>query len=393
MIEPELEVSVVLPCLNEAATVGRCIAAALEALQRGGLRGEVVVADNGSRDDSRAIATAAGARVIDVAVRGYGSALRAGIDAARGDIIVMADADMSYDLGDVPRFVRAVREGHDLVMGDRFAGGIDRGAMPLMNRLVGNPVLSWLGRWLTKTEVRDFHCGMRAFRRAAVLGLGLRTSGMEFASEMVARAAVQGLRIGQIATSLRVDGRGRGSHLRPISDGSRHVATLLLLARRRPSARPLRVTAFLLGVVSLGLTVGDLEIGKLRLSIGSLLVTVTALTVAVIGALLTEVIGLGSHVRVSNVPRAGRRSTYRPWVFAFRSLGTHLPWLAVACGAVLVVVQGAGWAAAGFGDRVAADLVRALALPCTAVIVGALQLFHRLLVGALSTTWREDHAR
>lgn len=392
MIGPDLDVTVVLPCLDEAATVGRCVAMASEAMRREGLGGEVVVADNGSRDDSRAVAAAAGARVVLVDVRGYGAALRAGIDAARGDVVVMADADLSYDLSDVPRFVRAVREGSDLVMGDRFAGGIERGAMPLMNRLVGNPVLSWLGRRLTGTDVRDFHCGMRAFRREAIVRLDLRTSGMEFASEMVARAALHGLRIGQIATPLRVDGRGRASHLRPISDGSRHVATLLFLARRSPSPRPLRVVALALGVLALWLSVGDLTVGELRLSIGSLLVTVTGLTVAVIGAMLTETIGLGSRARIADTPRQGDGAVRRHWSSARRALARWIPWTGIAAGSALVMAQVLGWAASGFGDRVAADLVRSLALPCIAVIVGTLELLHRLVLSALSTNWRAGSA-
>src|SRR5688572_1997539 len=184
-----------MPCLNEAATVGRCVEKARGFLQRAGIDGEVLIADNGSSDDSRALAAQAGARVVAVERRGYGAALAAGIAAARGRYVIMGDADDSYDFSRLEGFVEQLRQGNQLVMGNRFRGGIERGAMPALHRYLGNPVLSFVGRLFFRAPVGDFHCGLRGFDRAAALALDLRTPGMEFASELVVKAALAGWRI------------------------------------------------------------------------------------------------------------------------------------------------------------------------------------------------------
>ena len=232
MTEPGLLVSVVMPCLNEAETLDRCVRRAVGALASCGLAGEVIVADNGSTDGSQEIARRAGARVVDVPERGYGAALLGGIAAARGRHVVMGDADDSYDFGEVPAFVAKLEEGHDLVMGSRFRGRIEPGAMPFLHRWLGNPVLSFLGRLFFRVPTSDFHCGIRAFRKEAVDRLGLRTTGMEFASEMVVKAALFGLRISEIPVTLQKDGRSRPPHLRTWRDGWRHLRFLLIYSPR-----------------------------------------------------------------------------------------------------------------------------------------------------------------
>jgi hypothetical protein len=221
-----------MPCLNEAATVGSCVEAACGFLRRSGIDGEVLVADNGSSDDSRARAQAAGARVVEVAERGYGAALAAGIVAARGRFVIMGDADASYDFARLEEFVEKLRQGYPLVIGNRFAGGIRQGAMPALHRYLGNPVLSFIGRLLFRTQVGDFHCGLRGFDRSAVGALNLRTPGMEFASELVVKASLAGWRIAQVPTTLHPDGRGRPPHLRSWRDGWRHLRFLLLFSPR-----------------------------------------------------------------------------------------------------------------------------------------------------------------
>ena len=221
-----------MPCLNEAETVARCVAEAREALARAGLDGEIVVADNGSTDGSPALAEKAGARVVTVAARGYGAALAGGIAAARGTYVVIGDADLSYDFASVPDFVKALDAGADLVMGSRFLGRIEDGAMPPLHRWLGNPVLTGLGRLFFRADVSDFHCGLRAFRREALEALDLRTTGMEYASEMVVKAALFGLRISEIPVTLRRDGRSRPPHLRTWRDGWRHLRFLLLFSPR-----------------------------------------------------------------------------------------------------------------------------------------------------------------
>ena len=227
-----IELTVVLPSLNEAETLATCIRKARASLDSLGVEGEVVVADNGSTDGSRQIALAEGARVVEVATRGYGAALMGGIQAARGTYVLMGDADDSYALDDIGAFVDALRGGADLVMGNRFDGGIDPGAMPFLHRYLGNPVLSTLGRRFFKISIGDFHCGMRAFRRDKILALGLRTRGMEFASEMVVRAAHGHLRIVEVPTVLHKDGRSRPPHLRTWRDGWRHLRFMLAFSPR-----------------------------------------------------------------------------------------------------------------------------------------------------------------
>jgi glycosyltransferase involved in cell wall biosynthesis len=226
------ELTILMPCLNEAATVGSCIAKARGFLERTGIEGEVLIADNGSDDGSRQLAERAGARVVEVAQRGYGAALAGGISAARGRYIIMGDADDSYDFAGLDGFVARLREGYPLVMGNRFRGAIRKGAMPFLHRYLGNPVLSFVGRLLFGTGVGDFHCGLRGFDREAVRSLHLRTTGMEFASELVVKASLAGWRIAEVPTTLSPDGRGRPPHLRTWRDGWRHLRFLLLFSPR-----------------------------------------------------------------------------------------------------------------------------------------------------------------
>lgn len=227
-----LELTIVMPCLNEAETLETCIRKATTFLRTSGIDGEIVVADNGSTDGSQEIAASCGARVVAVPVRGYGSALLAGITAAQGRFVIMGDADDSYDFTALMPFVERLREGYELVMGDRFAGGIEPGAMRPLHRYLGNPVLSAFGRIFFGSPVRDFHCGLRGFTKEAALRLDLRTTGMEFASEMVVKATLHGLRMTEVPIVLHRDGRSRPPHLRSWRDGWRHLRFLLLYSPR-----------------------------------------------------------------------------------------------------------------------------------------------------------------
>jgi glycosyltransferase involved in cell wall biosynthesis len=226
------EISVVLPCLNEAETVSICVRKAMAALRENGIQGEVIVADNGSTDGSQEIARREGARVVRVESKGYGSALRNGIQAAGGKYVLMADSDDSYDLSHIPIFLEKLREGADLVMGNRFLGGIKKNAMPFLHRYLGNPVLTWIGRLFFRSDCGDFHCGMRAFRKDAVQQMNLRSTGMEFASEMVVKAGLMGMRVVEVPTTLSPDGRSRPPHLRTWRDGWRHLRFLLMYSPR-----------------------------------------------------------------------------------------------------------------------------------------------------------------
>lgn len=249
-IGPEL--TIVMPCLNEAATLGRCIEKAHRAMAEHFIDGEVLVADNGSADGSVEIAKSAGARVVNVEQKGYGATLAAGIAAARGKYIVMGDSDDSYDFTHIPRFLEKLRDGDDLVMGNRFRGGIKPGAMPPLHRYLGNPILSEIGRMLFGSPCRDFHCGLRGFNRHAIQRLKLQTAGMEFASEMVVKATLWGLKISEVPTTLSPDGRSRPPHLRSFRDGWRHLRFMLLFSPRWLFLYP-GLVLILAGVVGMGI--------------------------------------------------------------------------------------------------------------------------------------------
>jgi hypothetical protein len=256
--EPDApEISFVLPCLNEARTIEACIREIQACIAEHRLSAEIVVADNGSNDGSQRLAAAAGARVVEARERGYGAALMAGFEAARGELLVMGDADLSYDFREAPRLIAKLREGADLAMGSRFLGRIEPGAMPFLHRYLGNPVLSFLGRRIFRAPVSDFHCGLRALTRRAYREMRLRTTGMEFASEIVVKAAVRRLRIAEAPVTLRRDGRNRPPHLDTWSDGWRHLRFLLTLSPRWTLMLPgALIGALGLALVAIGWTNG-----------------------------------------------------------------------------------------------------------------------------------------
>jgi len=228
----DIEVSIVMPCLNEQESISQCIRMAQEGLARADAPGEIVIADNGSSDGSQEIARELGARVVDVPAKGYGAALIGGFEAAHGRYVIMGDADGSYDFGHIEAFLERLRAGDQLVMGNRFRGGIEEGAMPFLHRYLGNPVLSFIGRRLFRSGIGDFHCGLRGFRRDVLPMLDLQSQGMEFASEMVVKATLNGLRISEVPTTLSRDLRTRPPHLRTWRDGWRHLRFLLLFSPR-----------------------------------------------------------------------------------------------------------------------------------------------------------------
>jgi glycosyltransferase involved in cell wall biosynthesis len=265
------ELSIVMPCLNEAETLAVCIGKAKRFLEMYDIDGEVIVADNGSTDGSQEIAVKAGATVVAVKQKGYGSALMGGIEAAHGEYVIMGDADDSYDFSNLRDFVNALDEGYDLVMGNRFKGGIMPGAMPFLHRYLGNPVLSGIARLFFKSDIGDFHCGLRGFRRDALMALNLQTTGMEFASEMIVKATMKGLKIKEVPTVLYPDGRTRPPHLRTWADGWRHLRFLLLYSPRWLFFYPgimLTVVGILLSAFLLG---GPRHIGRITLDINTLM--------------------------------------------------------------------------------------------------------------------------
>ncbi len=366
-----LELTILMPCLNEAETLGVCVDKAMAYLARSGISGEVLIADNGSTDGSQAIATAGGARVVAVPERGYGSALKGGIAAARGRYIIMGDADDSYDFSKLDAFVQQLRAGSDIVMGNRFQGGIGPGAMPFLHRYLGNPVLSFLGRLFFRINVGDFHCGLRGFNTAAVRGLRLETSGMEFASEMVVRASIAGLSIAEVPTTLKKDGRSRPPHLKTWRDGWRHLRFLLVYSPRWLFFYP---GVFLVILGSLGLAAlypGPLSVTKtLRLDIHTFLVAAMTVLVGV------QAMSFGLVAR-----RYGALLGFLPASENLERVLHAFSLERVLRAALLLGILGLGfqawafssWAATGFGDLTFGTTMRALILGLTA-LVAAIQL-------------------
>ena len=297
VVQEQCNLSIVMPCLNEAETLETCISKAKGFLQKSGMRGEIIIADNGSTDGSLRLAEKAKVSIVHVAQKGYGSALLGGIEAARGEFVIMGDADDSYDFSDLSRFVEALEAGYDLVMGNRFKGGIKPGAMPLLHRYLGNPVLSWLARLFFKSDIGDFHCGLRGLRRDAILALNLQTTGMEFASEMIVKATLRGLKIKEVPTILYPDGRTRPPHLRTWSDGWRHLRFLLLYSPRWLFFYPGLALTVLGILISAFLLPGPRRVGNVTLDINTLmyasLLTIVGVQ-AVLFSLFTTVFGVNA---------------------------------------------------------------------------------------------------
>ena len=380
-----VELTILMPCLDEAKTVARCVEAARGFLQRAGINGEVLVADNGSIDGSQALAEAAGARVVPVPHRGYGAALLGGIAAAEGRYVIMGDADCSYDFSRLDAFVERLRGGAELVMGNRFEGGIEAGAMPFLHRYLGNPVLSFVGRLFFRTPIRDFHCGLRGFSRAAIQRLGLVAPGMEFASEMIAKATLAGLRIDQVPTTLRPDGRDRPPHLRTWRDGWRHLRFLLLFCPRWLFLYPG------IGLLAVGLTGflllqhGAFVFASLGLDIHSLLYMAAA---TILGVQLIELAVLTKWVGVlaGIVPKP--RWLHRAEGVISLEAGLLLSALLLLAGLGWSIWLVSAWGAAGFGALDPRVAMRSAIPAVTLMILGMQSAAAVLFAAALQLAWK-----
>ena len=363
------ELSILMPCLNEAETLATCIKKAQKALEDLNVNGEVVIADNGSTDGSPEIAVSLGARVIHVAEKGYGNALLGGIKAARGKYIIMGDADDSYDFTNVGPFLEKLRAGYDLVIGNRFKGGIAPDAMPALHRYLGNPVLTGIGRLFFRTPCGDFHCGLRGFSKAAIQRLDLRTTGMEFASETVVKASLHGLRTTEVPTTLSVDGRNRRPHLRTWRDGWRHLRFLLLYSPRWLFLYPGLLLMLMGAVVSGWLLVGPRVVDGITLDVHTFLYAAMAIVIGyqtVIFAIFTKVFAITEGL----LPEDPRLKT----LFLYIKLETGIlaGALLLGAGIALSIYALSFWSSRSFGPLDPSQTLR-LVIPAVTLIALGLQ--------------------
>ncbi len=379
------ELTILMPCLDEAEGIGRCVDAARAFLDRDRIAGEILVADNGSTDGSVDVALAHGARVVRVTERGYGSALMGGIRAARGAYVIAGDADGSYDFAHLDTFVARLRAGADVVIGNRFEGGIAPGAMPFLHRWLGNPVLSFLGRLFFAIPIGDFHCGLRGFRRERILALGLRAPGMEFASEMIVRAALAGLHVAEVPTTLAPDLRSRRSHLRTWRDGWRHLRFLLLLSPRWLFLYP-GAALFGVGMAAQAiLFTGPVAIGRVVLDIHTMLYAGGA-----------TIVGLQTMLFAVFVKAAGVAQGLLPSSRAFGGFvarftlerGALVGALTILAGVVLAGWSLSVWLSAGLADIDPRYVMRIVIPSLTLTIAGLQLLFSSFVLHFL--LWNPD---
>jgi glycosyltransferase involved in cell wall biosynthesis len=383
-VSEPVELTILMPCLNEAETLARCIESARLGIQRAGVRGEILIADNGSTDGSQAIAEKSGARVVSVAEKGYGSALRGGVQAAAGKWILMGDADDSYDFSEADGFVKKFREGFELVMGCRLpvgGGTILPGAMPWKNRWLGNPVLSFIGRLFFKCPAHDFHSGLRGFTRAAFEKMDLQTTGMEFASEMVIKSTLKGLKISEVPVTLRPDGRSRPPHLKPWRDGWRHLRFMLLFSPRWLFLMP-GIFLSVLGIVfAARLSFGNFQIGGVLFNVGTLAVACMTITIGfqlVAFAFFVKVFAIAEGL-LPDDPKLTR-------VFKVFTLekGILLGLAVLLAGAVLLARSVWIWKQADYGMLPSTeDNLRRLIPAATLVVLGIQTIFSSFFMSAL----------
>ena len=379
-----IELSILMPCLNEALTLPHCIEKAQYFIERNGLCAEIVVADNGSTDGSQDLARALGARVVDVPEKGYGNALRGGIEAAQGAYVIMADADDSYSFAELDPFLEKLRLGFDLVMGCRLprgGGTISPGAMPWKNHWLGNPGLSFLGRLFFKTRVTDFHCGMRGFRKDAYERMRLQSTGMEFASEMVIKAHLVGLRVTEAPITLYKDGRNRKPHLRSFRDGWRHLRLMLLFCPKWLFLIP-GLLLFLIGVIGGGaLVCGAVSLGSVSYDINSLSLASLAVLVGfqlIVFSVFVKVFAMTSGFMPQD-------SKLMP-LFKYFKLETGLVCgiTLVLVGAFLLVLALGPWGIRGFGELSPLISARIVVPSVTLQLLGVQTVFSSFFLSILS---------
>ncbi|MBA8816662.1 hypothetical protein FHX48_001735 [Microbacterium halimionae] len=384
--DDSVELTILMPCLNEAETLEVCVRKALGFIERFGIAGEVLISDNGSTDGSQEIATRLGARVVNAPRRGYGAALIAGIEAARGTYIIMGDADDSYDFVNLDGYVERLRGGADLVMGNRFKGGIEPGAMPPLHKYLGNPVLSGIGQLFFRPGIGDFHCGLRGFNRARIAELDLQTTGMEFASEMVVKASLAKFRVEEVPTTLKKDGRSRPPHLRSWHDGWRHLRFLLLFSPRWLFIYP-GLIAFILGAVAVGaLAIGPIEVGGVGFDVTTM-VYATALCAIGYQALMFAWLTKLYATQEGFLPASLRyRSLAAKWS---QERGLLLGLALFLVGVLIGIVQVIRWSSLDFGPLDAGQVLRIAVPSALGIMLGFQTVLMSFFAGVLTIPRRE----
>ncbi|WP_336631591.1 MULTISPECIES: glycosyltransferase family 2 protein [unclassified Microbacterium] len=375
-----------MPCLNEAETLATCIDKAQGYLRSAGVDGEVLIADNGSTDGSQQIARDHGARVADIPVKGYGAALIGGMEAARGRYVIMGDADDSYDFTTLDPFVERLRAGDELVMGNRFRGGIEPGAMPPLHKYLGNPVLTWVGRVLFRSPIKDFHCGLRGYNRQSMLDLELKTTGMEFASEMVVKSTLAGLRVSEVPTTLSKDGRSRPPHLRSWRDGWRHLRFLLIFSPRWLFLVP-GLAALLIGVLgSLLLLFGPTRIGGVGFDVASQMYLAGLAIVGYQGVLFGILTKLYAEREGFRLPRSRSFSWFaeRASLESFSLIGAA----SFLIGLIVFIVQIVAWGQTGFGALDPQATIRVAIPGALLMVLGAQTIMTGMFIGILTIPTR-----
>ncbi|MCH5342443.1 MAG: glycosyltransferase family 2 protein [Acetatifactor sp.] len=381
------ELTILMPCLNEAETLGTCIQKAFKFLHDNDVSGEVLIADNGSTDGSIDIAINLGARVISVEQRGYGSALIAGTNAAHGKYIIMGDADDSYDFVNLHPFLLKLQEGYDLVMGNRFAGGIEKGAMPWSHQYIGNPILSYIGRVFYKSNIKDFHCGLRGYHTEAIKNLHLKTTGMEYASEMVVMSELHGLRIAEVPTTLKKDGRSRRPHLRSFKDGWRHLKFLFMYCPDWLFLYP-GVTLCVIGLLG-GVLIelfGNVEIGEVAFGVHTLLYMAFFIIIGVKIIFLytfTKVYARNSHFLV----KCQKADLIEQFSVDFGIFGGAI---FVIVGSVLTIIAFVIWSQKDYGALFPESFMR-LTIPAAVLIALGIEfIFSSFFIGILDLNKQES---
>lgn len=381
-----MQLTILMPCLNEAETLARCIEKANSWISNSGIEAEVLVADNGSTDGSQEIAKSLGAKVVAVAQKGYGAALFHGSMAAEGEWIIMGDSDDSYDFSRLDPFVEKLSEGYDLVMGNRFLGGIAPGAMPWKNRYIGNPILTWIGRLLFKCPAKDFHCGLRAFRKDAFLRMDLRTTGMEFASEMVIKANLLQMKIAEVATTLSKDGRSRPPHLRPWRDGWRHLRFMLLFSPRWLFLIPGSVL-FLISMISYAaLLSGPVKLGSVIFDVHTLFFAEAGLVLGFLAAILGVVIRMfGIREGLLQEHSLLEKLRVSPILEVGGAVGISMMLGGLFFGFDALMA----WSAVKFGSLEPGALLRTISISTILIMLGGVTLMTSLIMGFLALPTRE----